>query len=344
MGVFDKFKNKEKAKTLNTSAPDSRVKSLHERLDKEVLEASLKKLHDGKISKKEQNDYARFLNEMLLRNPTHFIYKGNKNMEENLIRNLALSASTLGNYEKAIKLSVDGLKINPKSAYLLYIKGRSEGDMGVFDAGLADLNKAIRLEPKFADVLIERGVIKQKMHDTSGADKDFANARAIEPDIQLPNQTTPHTLAPKGRGVRIEFVIFPKYPLEQQKPLSYELITRSGLSNYFSNADVTYTQNFKESKWMHIKVFAPNAKFQIKPEDITKFYEEFFKSYVERIITGFDQGGMFKCKLYTVVVLDQLMPPEKPGEFAPHPELKDLYRYFKSKKYFVSDAELAKKS
>jgi len=176
------------SKQPSTKLPplEEKERELQKKLNKEVNEATLEKLRNGEISKKQQEEHMRFMEEMWKKQPTHFIYKGNKNIEEVLIRNIVLNASMLKDYEKAIKLSNEGLKINPKSAYLYYIKGRSQGDAGKYQDGLENLSVAIKLEPNFADAYVERGVIKRKLGKEDKAQEDFRKAKQLEPSIVIP--------------------------------------------------------------------------------------------------------------------------------------------------------------
>lgn len=121
--------------------------------------------------------------------PNHMYYQDIKNSKEFKWRNWALHFSLIGEYKKAIKYCDKGIKINPKSAYLFYMRGRSKGDTGKFKEGIKDLNKAIKLNPKFVDAYVERGYIRQKMGDNKGALEDYKKARQIEPSILLPNNS-----------------------------------------------------------------------------------------------------------------------------------------------------------
>jgi tetratricopeptide (TPR) repeat protein len=111
-------------------------------------------------------------------------YQGIKSPAEWKWRCLALHASMRGDYEKAIEYANKGLEINPESAYLFFVRGRSKGDIGKFGkfkGGIKDLDKALKLEPKFSEAFEERGYIKQKMGDIKGAEEDYKKAREIEP-------------------------------------------------------------------------------------------------------------------------------------------------------------------
>jgi tetratricopeptide (TPR) repeat protein len=131
------------------------------------------------------------LKELLEKNqkllPTHMLYQDVKNSKEFQLRGYALHYSMIKEHGKAIEYATKGIKINPKSAYLFYIRGRSKGDKGLLKEGMDDLNKAIKLRPTFADAFVERGYIRQKSGDILGAKKDYKKAQDIEPSIVIPS-------------------------------------------------------------------------------------------------------------------------------------------------------------
>jgi tetratricopeptide (TPR) repeat protein len=118
--------------------------------------------------------------------PNSLIFNDVKNAEEFKFRDLALSESMKGNYQKAIEYCDQGLKHNSESAYLFYMRGRSKGDTGNFEEGLKDLKTALKIKPDFADVYVEIGYIKQKMGDMQDAEQYYTKARSLEPSIALP--------------------------------------------------------------------------------------------------------------------------------------------------------------
>ena len=100
----------------------------------------------------------------------------------------ALNASMSGEFEKAIEFCSRGLKINPESAYLLYLRGRSKGDLGELKGGIEDLNRAIELYPNFAEAYAERSAIKSRLGDQEGAQEDYKKAKEIDPTSVIPSE------------------------------------------------------------------------------------------------------------------------------------------------------------
>lgn len=146
-----------------------------EKLQREVFQLTKDIEVNMDVLKKQANEH-----------PDKMILQEVKNPEEFQARYHALHYSMEGEYEKSIKYSTQGLKINPKSAYLYYMKGRSKGDLGLFEEGIKDLDKAIKLKPDYADAFVERGYIHRKMGNLKEAKKDYEKAKRIEPDIELP--------------------------------------------------------------------------------------------------------------------------------------------------------------
>lgn len=118
--------------------------------------------------------------------PTHWIFKKVKSPINFYYRELALHESMLGQYHRCLATCITGLQMFPYCPYLLYMKGRTLGDIGNYDDGIEVLNRAISIYPHFADLYVERGSIMEKMHDIRAAKADYEKALEIEPTIQIP--------------------------------------------------------------------------------------------------------------------------------------------------------------
>ena len=55
--------------------------------------------------------------------------------------------------------------------------------MGQFDKAVADEDEALKIAPKNAPLLYVRGLAKRKLGDAAGGDEDIAAAKAINPKI-----------------------------------------------------------------------------------------------------------------------------------------------------------------
>lgn len=165
--------------TFGTSNKKDKIKYLNEKREYELRNKVFDSIKNLKIELKT-------LNKIQKEDPNSRILQDVKNPEEYKWRGWALNASMNGEYEKAVEYCNKGIKINPESAYLFYLRGRSKGDIQQFNHGIEDLNAAIKIKPNFADAFVERGYIKQKKGDIKGAEEDYKKAKEIEPSIVLP--------------------------------------------------------------------------------------------------------------------------------------------------------------
>lgn len=122
------------------------------------------------------------INQLAKNNPNDKMYQDIKNPEEFKLRSIALQVSLIGQYEKAIEYCNQGLKINPNSPFLFYLKGRSEADIGNFNEGILDLGTSIKLRPDFEDAYVELGTICEKVGMPEQAIASYDKALQIEPD------------------------------------------------------------------------------------------------------------------------------------------------------------------
>ncbi|OYT41995.1 MAG: hypothetical protein B6U86_01325 [Candidatus Altiarchaeales archaeon ex4484_43] len=294
MGFFKKmFRKKEKTK---------------EELMKDVFEATKNVKVNMKLVEKQAKEH-----------PDSMIFQNVKNPKEYQVRNHALYFSMQGDYNKSIEYANKGLKINPKSAYLYYIRGRSKGDIGLLKEGMNDLDKAIKIKPDFAEAFVERGYIKQKMGDFSSAKNDYEKGVHMDPSLQ---QQVNMYLDKEGiqqnmvipSGVTFKFIVKPSLSENHQKGLRYGIIKQSGLHEYFKNIDVTFYDSYKEENVSNdklkgeqilVKVFCPEPIISIEKDKEEDFYgqlkSKFSKWIIDVIQSNTEQRYIAKLEefLYT---------------------------------------------
>jgi tetratricopeptide (TPR) repeat protein len=73
----------------------------------------------------------------------------------------------------------------PKEPYLIR-RGNAYYAKKDYDRALADYNETIRLDPDNAAALYNRGLVKQRKGDISGANEDIARAKQLSPGIDRP--------------------------------------------------------------------------------------------------------------------------------------------------------------
>lgn len=151
---------------------------------------SVDDIFDESLSINEPHCSMDFIKNKGIEEPTHWIYKNVADPIEMNYRDRSLQKSMIGHYDEVVKICMSGLEKYPNSPYLLYMLGRTLGDIGKasndnqkFNEGITALNHVIDLYPNFADAYVERGVIKRFQNNTAGANEDFIKANSIEPGI-----------------------------------------------------------------------------------------------------------------------------------------------------------------
>lgn len=233
----------------------------------------------------------RSIEKLAKKNPDRMIFQGVKNPEEYRIRNHALYFSMNGDYKKVIEYANRGIEINLKSAYLFYIRGRSKGDIELFDDGIKDLDEAIKLKPDYADAFVERGYIEQRKGDPASAKKDYEKAKKIDPSVELPEE---EMIVPTG--LTFKFIVKPELTTEHQTDFRYVLLHESGLSQYYKIVGIDFSKNFENGQ-MLIKVFCPEPIVAIEKLKEDEFYNQMKENFSEWIVNTL-KNSKYECKLY----------------------------------------------
>ncbi|WP_326523488.1 tetratricopeptide repeat protein [Sphingomonas sp.] len=74
------------------------------------------------------------------------------------------------------------LKLDPKMVDALVMRARLQADAGDTRDAVATLDRAIALKPEDIGAFVQRGIVRSKLGDISGSERDFAAARAIARD------------------------------------------------------------------------------------------------------------------------------------------------------------------
>jgi tetratricopeptide (TPR) repeat protein len=85
-------------------------------------------------------------------------------------------------YDKAISDFTTALKLDPKSANALYERGVAWRKKGEFAKALEDLNVALKLEPDHAWAMRERGQLRHDQGDFARALADFEHVFKLDPE------------------------------------------------------------------------------------------------------------------------------------------------------------------
>ncbi len=73
----------------------------------------------------------------------------------------------------------EAIRLNPKNALTYRNRGDAYMNKGDYDRALADYNEAIRLDPANAFAFCNRGRVKRNINDASG-NADIAKARQLD--------------------------------------------------------------------------------------------------------------------------------------------------------------------
>lgn len=181
MGFFKRFK---KVHTKNSEYEQPYSHEIHSALK------NIDRSCNDSFSIEEAHFSMEYIKKQEIEQPTHWIYKYVVDPIEMNYRTRALRKSMIGQYDEVITICEKGLEKYPDNPYLLYMQGRTLGDIGKvsnncqkLNKGIEVLNHVINLYPNFADAYVERGRIKKLQTDNNGAIEDFTIANNIEPGI-----------------------------------------------------------------------------------------------------------------------------------------------------------------
>lgn len=91
----------------------------------------------------------------------------------------------LNNYSRAIEIWNRNSSKDPERANAYYNRALLKiNHFCGFKSSLADLNKAISLNPNYELAYLQRGILRQKLHDYQGALLDFNRVIALVPDLK----------------------------------------------------------------------------------------------------------------------------------------------------------------
>jgi tetratricopeptide (TPR) repeat protein len=172
MGFLDKFKKKETSPKIEDMPPE-KLKKLRKKTTKNLFE-NTKDFIGSKTLEDIEKDGRVW--------PTHFIYKDVKSTEEYQLREKALQHSMIEEYQKCVDYCNQGLEINPNSAYLLYMRGRTYSDMKELEKAMDDLGIAVKLRDDFADAWYEIGRIHHMTNNMDLGILAYCNAQEREPN------------------------------------------------------------------------------------------------------------------------------------------------------------------
>ncbi len=301
---------------IKLEAEEEKEKSRNE--DKDDIHEKRKKAINNLIHESNKLSFSEIKNAAKLQ-PNSPFFQDIKSKEEFLIRNeiSSLAALMAGDdvpwletCKEIIEYADKGLKINPNSSYLLYFRGRSKGDIGLLKEGLVDLDRAIKTKSDYSDAFVERGYIRQKMGNLSGAKNDYDKGVYFDHSLQqqvnsylVKEKTKKEMLLPSG--VTFKFIVNPSLSENHKKVLRYLIIKESGLGEYFKDIDVTFWDGYHggnrgddelKGKQMLVKVFCPEPIVAIEKDKEDNFYKHLESKVSEWIINAIQSNTEKKYK------------------------------------------------
>lgn len=108
--------------------------------------------------------------------------KGQKEAYEKL--DLGYRALLNKKFDKAIKIAIQGLALEPRETHFLLLKAKAEASLGHMATALQTLNHAIKQNPYYFDLYLQRGLVKEQLDDWVEACNDLERSLALLPTAE----------------------------------------------------------------------------------------------------------------------------------------------------------------
>ena len=104
-----------------------------------------------------------------------------------------------GDYQGAINFYDKAIEINPQYADAYSNRGLAKVYLKDYQGAIADCNKALEINPRYDSAYNNRGIAKRNLKDYQGAIADYTKAIEINPGY--PDATTTWVLLSKTRAI-----------------------------------------------------------------------------------------------------------------------------------------------
>lgn len=88
-----------------------------------------------------------------------------------------------GNYQGAVEAYDKAIQLDPQFANAYYNRGNTKRELEDTAGAIADYDKAIEHNPQFAAAYYNRGIAKSGLRDMEGAKEDFVKATHLDPNL-----------------------------------------------------------------------------------------------------------------------------------------------------------------
>jgi tetratricopeptide (TPR) repeat protein len=118
--------------------------------------------------------------------PENKLYSDVKSEREFECRYMSLNSCLNRDFETALEYASEGLEMNPKSAYLHYMRGQVYSNLCRWEEGITDLEKAVDLEPNYFRAQLELAILyfNKGLYSQLGEEKDLSKEFKLDSDFK----------------------------------------------------------------------------------------------------------------------------------------------------------------
>ena len=124
-----------------------------------------------------------------------------------------------GDYDRAIADLEQAIRLDPKYRRPIYNRGIAYIDKGDYDRAIADLGKSVRLDPKDPKAYVIRGSAYDGKGDYNRAIANYDEALRLDPNLEIAAEN-------KRRAMEHEL-----YGITRETPLDPQILTRALMGN-----------------------------------------------------------------------------------------------------------------
>lgn len=97
---------------------------------------------------------------------------------------LGYKALLSSKFNEAIRLATEGYRLQPEETHFLLLKAKAEAKLGYMTTALKTLNHAIKQNPYYFDLYLQRGFVKEQLDDWEGTCNDLERSLTLLPTAE----------------------------------------------------------------------------------------------------------------------------------------------------------------